>query len=49
MTLSYVLQIVTIAITLGLGLIAAYQNKKLQHGQNKKGDQGQRYFFGILD
>lgn len=32
--LSYILQIITIMITLGLGLFSAYQTKKLQHGQN---------------
>ncbi len=32
--IGYVLQIVTIAITLGLGLINTYQTKKIQHGQN---------------
>ncbi len=32
--IGYILQIVTIAITLGLGLINSYQNKKLQHGKN---------------
>lgn len=30
----YILQIATIAITLGLGVINFYQNKKLQRGQN---------------
>lgn len=34
MTLSYILQVVTISITLILGLLSAYQNRKLQHGQN---------------
>lgn len=32
--LSYILQIITISITLGLGLFSAYQTKKIQHGQN---------------
>ena len=32
--LGYALQIVTIAITLSLGLITAIQTRKLQHGQN---------------
>lgn len=32
--LSYVLQVITITITLSLGLITAIQTKKLQHGQN---------------
>ena len=32
--ISYILQIITIAITLGLGLFSAYQTKKIQHGQN---------------
>lgn len=32
--IGYILQIITIAITLGLGLINSHQTKKLQHGQN---------------
>lgn len=32
--ISYILQIITIAITLGLGLFSAYQTRKIQHGQN---------------
>ena len=32
--IGYVLQVITIAITLSLGLITALQTKKLQHGQN---------------
>ncbi|MBQ4040354.1 MAG: hypothetical protein IJC91_04370, partial [Oscillospiraceae bacterium] len=32
--ISYILQLITIAITLGLGLFSAYQTRKIQHGQN---------------
>lgn len=32
--ISYILQVITIAITLGLGLFSAYQTRKIQHGQN---------------
>ena len=32
--LTYILQIATICITLGLGLFSAYQTKKIEHGQN---------------
>ena len=34
MDITPILQIITIAMTLFLGLVTYYQNKKLQHGQN---------------
>ena len=33
-SIGYILQLITIAITLGLGLFSAYQTRKIQHGQN---------------
>ena len=34
MEIAYILQIITIIITVALGMVTYFQNKKLQHGQN---------------